>query len=100
MRLFSKVTVIFNLSFIVAVVMWYFEFHNKQKGGSDRLIPLPAIEGTFVILGYSAIIVNLLFLLICFIYTAFSVKLPVPRWIIFFSLVMFFFQVFFHFFYK
>ena len=100
MRLFSKITFIFNLSFIIAVVLWYMEFHNKQQGVSDKAIKLPAIEGTFVILGYGAIIVNLLFLLICFIYTAFKVKTRVPSWIIIFSLVMFCCQIFFHFFYK
>ena len=100
MRLFSKITVIFNLSFIIAVVLWYVEFHQKQKEVSGKVIKLPTIEGTFVILGYGAIIINLLFLLICFIYAAFKVKSPVPSWMILFCLVMFCCQIFFHFFYK
>ena len=100
MRLFSKFTVICNLCFLAAVVFWYIETHKAQHGGNDRIIQLPAVESSLVILGYGAIIVNLFFLLLCFIYASLKVKTKIPKWIIIFNLVLFCCQVYFHFFYK
>ena len=100
MRFFSKITFILNLCFLVAVVFWFLEMHQQQPGNSGRVIRLPAVENSFVILGYGAIIVNLFFLLVCFIYAAFKINSKVPRWIIIFNLVLFCCQVFFHFIYK
>jgi hypothetical protein len=100
MRFFSKLTVICNICFLAAVVFWYLEFHGGHRGSGGRIIPLPAIEGTLVIIGYLAIIVNLFFLLVAFIFTAFQVKSKIPTWIIVFNLLMFICQVWFHFFLK
>ena len=100
MKFFSKITVICNLCFLAAVVCWFIDVKQKQHGVSDRVIPLPWLESTLVILGYGAIIINAFFLLVCFIFTAFKMELQVPKWIIIFNLVLFGCQVFFHFFYK
>jgi len=98
MRFFSKLTTICNLCFLVSVVMWYFEFHGKRPGGHDRIIQLPWLENTLVTLGYGAIIVNVLFLLICFIFTAFKMQLKVATWMIVLNILIFFGQVYFFFF--
>jgi len=98
MRFFSKLAVLCNFCFLVAVVMWYLEFHKKHAGTNDKVIALPWLESTFVILGYGAIIVNVLFLLICFIFTAFKVQLKVATWMIVFSVLAFAGQVYFFFF--
>ena len=100
MRFFSKITFICNLCFLASVVFWYIEMHKQEPGNDYRVIQLPWAENTLVILGYLAIIVNLLFLLICFIYAAFKVKHKIPRWMILFNGIIFCCQVFFHFFYK
>mgnify|MGYP001166015181 FL=1 len=100
MRFFSKFTVLCNACFLISVVLWYFETQNKPPGSSDQVIPLPWLESTLVILGYGAIIVNALFLLLCLIFTAFKVDMRIARWIIIFNIVIFCCQVYFHFFFK
>ena len=100
MKFFSKITVICNLCFLASVVLWFIEMNKKQAGNNYRVIRLPWMENTLVVLGYGAIIVNLFFLLICFIFAAFKMKHKIPSWIIYFNVIVFFGQVFFHFFYK
>ena len=97
MRFFSKITVLFNACFLLAVVFWYIESHKTFEGKSVQAIPLPWLEGTFVILGYSAIIVNVLFLLLTFIFYSFKTNITIPRWIIIFNILIFCCQVYFHF---
>lgn len=82
MRFFSKLTVIFNICFLAAVVFWYIEVHNRTGGNTDPVLRLPWLEGSLVILGYLAIVVNALFLLLYFIFYSFKVNMLVPRWII------------------
>ena len=102
MKFFSKLTFICNICFLASVVLWYVEVHNSKRLGSDdnRIIELPWLENVLVILGYGAIIINLFFLLVLFIYTAFRIRYVVPKWMIVFSIIMFGCQVFFHFVYK
>ena len=72
MRFFSKITVILNMCFIIAVVLWYVEMSQKANGNNNLALPLPWLEGIFVILGYGAIVVNTLFLLLTFIFYSFK----------------------------
>lgn len=100
MRFFSKFTVLCNCCFLVAVALWYVEVHGKPPGSTDQVLPLPWLEGTLVILGYGAILVNALFLLLALIFTAFRVNVKLSRWIIIFNILIFCAQVYFHFFLK
>ena len=101
MRFFSKLTIFCNICFLLAVVIWYFEMHKKHpEGNNGQLIPLPWLEGTLVILGYGAIIINLFFLLVVFIIKSFQINVQIPAWIIIFNIVLFGCQVYFHFFLK
>ena len=97
MRFFSKITVLFNACFLLYVVFWYMEKHNTYEGKSTQILPLPWLEGTFVILGYTAIVVNVLFLLLTFIFYSFKTEIKIPRWIISFNILIFCCQVYFHF---
>jgi hypothetical protein len=97
MRFFSKITVLFNACFLLAVVFWYIEKHKNHDDGTIQILPLPWLEGTFVTLGYTAIIVNVLFLLLTFIFYAFKTEIKIPRWIIIFNIIIFCCQVYFHF---
>jgi len=98
MRFFSKFTVLCNICFLIAVVFWYIEMQDQHAGVAEQVIPLPWLEGIFVILGWGAIIVNALFLILCLIFTAFKVDLRISRLIIIFNIVIFCCQVYFHFF--
>ena len=95
MRFFSKITVLFNASFLVYVIFWYLEKNKSYEGNATQILPLPWLEGTFVILGYTAILVNLLFLLLTFIFYSFKTTIKIPRWIIIFNIIIFCCQVYF-----
>jgi hypothetical protein len=97
MRLFSKIAVLFNASFLLYVILWYIESHKTYEGKSMQAMPLPWLEGTFVTLGYTAIFVNVLFLLISFILFSFKTKVIIPRWIIIFNIIIFCCQLYFYF---
>ena len=97
MRFFSKITVLFNVSFIFGVVFWFIEKHNTHEGSTQQILPLPWLEGTFVILGYGAIFINLLFLLLYFIFVSLKMNIKMPKWIIIFNVIIFCCQVYFHF---
>ena len=100
MRFFSKLTIFCNICFLVAVVIWYVEMNKKHTEGNGQLIPLPWLEGTLVIIGYGAIIINLFFLLVVFIIKSFQINVQIPAWIIIFNILLFGCQVYFHFFLK
>lgn len=97
MRFFSKITVLFNISFLVYVVLWYIEMNKHKEGISDQILPLPWLQNTLVVLGYTSVIVNVLFLIVYFIFASLNVVTKIPRWIIIFNIVLFGCQVFFHF---
>lgn len=97
MRFFSKIAVLFNACFLIYIVLWYIEKHNNYEGNATQILPLPWLEGTFVILGYTAIIVNVLFLLLTFVFYSLKMNIKIPRWIIIFNIIIFCCQVYFHF---
>lgn len=100
MRFFSKITILCNISFLAAVVFWFIEMHDQKAGVTQQVLPLPWLEGIFVILGYGAIVVNALFLLLYFIFISLKMNIKIPRWIIIFNVIIFCCQVYFHFFFK
>lgn len=100
MRFFSKLTVLCNICFILAVAIWYMEMHKKHTESNGQLIPLPWLESTLVILGYGAIIINFFYLLVVFIIKAFRLKVKIPAWMIIFNILCFAAQVYFHFYLK
>ena len=100
MRFFSKITVLCNISFLLSVVFWYIEMQKQKQGDGDLILPLPWLESTLVILGYGAIVINTLFLILCFIYYSCKMNVVIPRWIIIFNIVIFCCQVYFHFIFK
>jgi len=100
MRFFSKFTFLCNACFLVAVILRYVEKHNRYEGSKEQVLPLSWLQGTLVILGYGAIIVNALFLLLYLIFSSLKVDIILPKWIIIFNVVIFLCQVYFHFFFK
>jgi hypothetical protein len=97
MRLFSKIVFIFNVCFIAAAVLRLVEMAKRSQGNMDAAIPLAPLQGLLVILGYSAVFLNALFLLV-YIFTKVTRKINLaPRWIVFFNLVMFPVQVWYFF---
>jgi len=97
LRFFSKITVICNICFLAAVVFWYIEMHKQSGADSSQVLPLPWLEGSLVILGYLAIIINTLFLLLAFVFYSLKTNISIPRWMIIFNIIIFCCQVYFHF---
>jgi len=76
--------------------MRYIEMDTSKKSG-EAITRLPLIQNTLVILGYSAIVMNFLFLLV-FIYLLLGKKINrVPRFLLIFNLIVFAWQIIFHF---
>ena len=100
MRFFSKIAVICNICFLAYIVLWFIEMGKQKAGDSNQVLPLPWLEGLFVMLGYIAIFVNTLFLLLAFIFYSFKMNIKIPRWIIIFNVIIFCCQVYFHFYHK
>ena len=96
MRFFARLVAICNLCFIVTVVMRYIENDTANKTGAE-LTKLPFIQNTLVVLGYSAIIMNFIFLLVFFYLLLTKRLVRVPRFLLIFNLVVLAWQIIFHF---
>jgi hypothetical protein len=100
MKFFSKLVVYCNFAFIATAILRLVEMRMRAKGNKDALIPLPFVEGTIVILGTVAIIINLFFLLFIVIKKLTKQPVFVSKVIIWFNVILFFVQVWYHFFSK
>ena len=98
MRFFSRIVLLCNCCFIIAVVLRYIEMVKRTKGNFESAIPLPLLEGTLVILGYGAIMINVIFVCVSFYLLATKKIKLIPRWIVLFNLIIFPVQVWYHFF--
>lgn len=100
MRTFSKIVFICNVCFIISAILRIVEYYMRHHGNKNAVaIPLPAVEGTIVVLGFVAIFINVFFLLFVLVNKLrqqernFSkylllfniVLLPVEIWYFFFS---------------
>lgn len=99
MKLFSRITFICNVSFIVFIMLAYIEFNNKKNSGADNIMPLPFITGTLVILGQFAIFINFIFCLIAMVLLLSKKMLPIPQWLVVINFLFLIAQVFYFFIY-
>ncbi len=95
MRFFSKLVFICNLCFIATVILRYVELQQKKQSG-DSLVQLPFVQNIVVILGYSAVVLNLLFLVLL-LFSIARKNNRVATWLIVFNLLIFVWQLLFHF---
>ena len=96
MRFFARLVAICNLCFIITVIMRYVE-QSYARQGNGEVMRLPFAQSTLVVLGYSAIILNFIFVLIT-LYLLLAKRLNrVPRFLIIFNLIVFAWQIIFHF---
>jgi hypothetical protein len=61
MRFFSKIVFICNCCFVAAVILRWVENAKKIKGNINGALILRPLESMIVVLGYGAIIINLIF---------------------------------------
>jgi hypothetical protein len=79
---FSRFTLLCNLTFLLFIFFRWREAGKPLMGGRDTVISLPFLKETIIVLGFSAIVINLamnITYLICFL----SGKLKLlPRWLL------------------
>jgi len=98
MRIFSKLVLICNICFIVAVVLRLIEMGRRAKGNFDAAIPLQPLQGTLVLLGYGAIFLNILFLFAMLVYFMRGRKQTTSKLVILVNLILLPIQVWYFFF--
>jgi hypothetical protein len=98
LRFFSKIVFICNLCFIAAVILREVENANKKKGNFDGAIKLQPLESTVVILGYGAIIINVILNLVILAMVLLKKNQPLPKWLIWFNFLILLVQVYYFFF--
>ena len=94
MKLFSKITFLCNLSFLVTVILRYIELNNKKNKTGDGIVPLPFITGILVILGQLAIFLNLVYCLLIVVLWVSKRKKQMPVWLVVFNFILLFVQVY------
>jgi hypothetical protein len=93
MRFFSKLVVICNVCFIIAVALRVLENLRKRNIVFTGQLKLDPIESTFVVLGYSAIIINLIFNAILLILFISKRKSLIPSWMMWFNFLLLLLQI-------
>ena len=98
LRFFSKLVFICNLCFIATVILREVENANKKKGNFDGAIKLQPLQSTIVVLGYSAIIINIILNLLVLVKFLLRKEQQLPKWLIWFNFLILLAQVYYFFF--
>ena len=99
MKLFSRITFLCNISFLLFIILRYVESAGTAEKGNDKLVQLPFITATLVILGQLSVFINFIFCLVILAMLILKRAHPVPRWLVLVNLLFFLVQVFFFFIY-
>ena len=97
MKLFAKIVLICNISFIIFVLLGYIEFSQKKSRGGESIMPLPFITGTFVILGELAVFVNLIFCCVTLLLLLSKKVIQVPQWLLIVNFIFLMLQLYYFF---
>ena len=93
MRFFSRVVFICNCCFLLAVSIRYLSFSMKNQTSSEAL-GFNSLTSTVIILGYGAILLNLLFLSSGLIHQIAKKNIDSEKWLILSSLIFFLLQLY------
>ena len=99
MRFFTRITFICNLCFLAAVILRAIETSRREGGNFNGVIGFQPLESSIIILGYGAILINVVFVLMCIVLFLMRRPNPSVRWIVWFNIISLPLQVYFHFFY-
>lgn len=97
--MFSKLTFICNIGFILFITLRYVDINNKNVNAEDSISPLPFITGSLVILGQLAIFVNIVFCVIVILLMLSKKMKQIPRWLVVANLMMLIVQFYYFFIY-
>lgn len=93
MRFFSKIVFICNLCFVAAAILRLVEISHNVEGNKDSIIPLPPLQNLLVTLGFSAILLNFIFALLCLAYLLLKRQHNIAKWLVWVNLLFLVFQV-------
>jgi hypothetical protein len=95
MRFFSKIVFICNCCFVAAVILRLMEKDYISNGNHDAIIPLPAVQGTLVVLGLIiAVILNFIFAGCCLVFLLLKKQHNIAGWLIWINLLFLLLQVY------
>lgn len=97
MRLFSKIVFLCNICFIISMVLRTVELGMKKNGNPNSVIPLQPIEGSIVVLGVVAILLNAAFAFIILYRKSIRKTFVVHGFILWFNLLLLPVQIWYHF---
>ncbi|MDQ6756246.1 MAG: hypothetical protein M3004_04840 [Bacteroidota bacterium] len=97
-RFFSKVTFICNISFLLFLFFRWMELKKIANAASDRVIAVPFFKDLIIILGVSALIINLLMNIFYFIFLLAGKVNVVPLWLGVANFLFLILQIFYFFF--
>ena len=98
MRFFSRLVFICNICFLASIVLRLIEMVKRKDGNLDPAIGLQALQGTLVVLGYGAIFLNAIFFVWVLVGLGRGSFKNLPRWLLWFNIVLFPIQIWYFFF--
>ena len=98
MRIFTRFVAVCNFCFLLSVILRIIEMRNRAKGVFTGAIPFKPLESSIVVLGYTAIIINIIFCLVYIIAVARGRQQRFPRMAAIFNLLILPAQVYYFFF--
>ncbi len=98
MRFFTKLVVICNFCFVLSVYLRYVTLARTAVGNTNGLIGYQPLESSIIVLGYGAVFLNALFLLITFFLWMTGKLQSMVSWLLAFNFAIFLFQLYYFFF--
>jgi hypothetical protein len=89
MRFYARFVFICNICFIVAAILRLVEMGQRTKGNFSGAIGFQPLEASLVILGYSAVFFSAAFVIAVLISIVRKRKYTIPRWLLWFNMMMF-----------
>jgi len=94
MKLFSKFIFICNLCFLATAILRYIEIGNDSVSKNIDAISFQPLKSSLIVLGYSALLFNLIFFLLFIFLKSIGKKPSVNSWLIIVNAVMLFVELF------
>ena len=95
MRILSKIVFLCNICFLISIVLRFVELRKISAGDHSHVIPLPYVQSIIVLMGYSAVYINFIFIILLAIRTV--LRKPVyPRWLNITNVFFFIFQLYYY----
>ncbi|MEO6404051.1 MAG: hypothetical protein ABIY51_07740 [Ferruginibacter sp.] len=89
MRFYSRFVFICNACFIIAAILRLVEMGRRTRGNFDGAIGFQPLEASLVVLGYSAVFFSAAFVLVMLFAIVQKKKYTIPRWLLWFNMMMF-----------